>query len=117
MANSIAQCVDGYVGYQTVVIQAEDFKGVELLPTCAFFLGCENPKPSSFAYIEDMLEHINLAGRPCGIFSSNSNAIQYLSVLIKASEAAADKPLLIQNSMVKDDEVHNWVQGIIGKKA
>jgi hypothetical protein len=107
----------GLPGYQTVVIKAEEFTGVELLPTCAFFLGCESPKPPAFAYIEDMLEHINLAGRPCGVFSSNSDALKYLSALVHDSEAATGKPFLTTDSAVKGDELHNWVRCIVGDKA
>jgi hypothetical protein len=104
----------GGSGYQTAVVKAEDFTGIELLPTCAFFLGCESPKPSSFVYIEDMLEHINLAGRPCGIFSSDSSALKYLSTLVQASEAAVGEPFLTENGLIKRGELHNWIQGVVG---
>jgi hypothetical protein len=117
IANSIAAVIGDYPRYQTAIINAEEFKGVELLPTCAFFLGCENPKPPSFAYIEDMLEHINLAGRPCGIFSSNSGAIQYLSVLVKASEAAVDKPFLTLSGKDMGEELQKWVRSVVEMKA
>jgi hypothetical protein len=115
IANGIAAVVGAYSGYQTDIIKAEDFNGVELLPTCAFFLGCESPKPTSFTYIEDMLEHINLAGRPCGIFSSKPDTLDYLSSLLKASEAVTD--FSFKNGMEKGVELHNWVQSIIGSKA
>jgi hypothetical protein len=116
IAESIGEFVGGLPGYQTAVIKAEEFTGVELLPTSAFFLGCESPKPSTFAYIEDMLGHINLAGRPCGIFSSSSDALKYLSTLVQDSEAATGKPFLATNSMAKGEELHDWVRCIVGDK-
>jgi hypothetical protein len=113
-AEGIAALMDGY---QTAVIKAEDFNGIELLPTCAFFLGCETSKPASFTYIEDMMAHINLAGRPCGIFSTNSSVFDYLSNLVSPSEAAVSKPFLTENGLIKRGELHNWVHSIVGKEA
>jgi hypothetical protein len=92
---------------------AEKFSGEDLLPAHAIFVGCELPKPESFAYVEDIFAHICLAGRPCGIFSPNSKALKYLSGLIRASEASLGIPLLIQNEIHDKNELKKWVQGIL----
>jgi len=76
-------------GDKVVLRSAQEFAGNDILPADAFFLGCEAPKPKSFEYLEDLLKHINLAGRLCGIFTNSSDkAIKYLSNLVKDSEVA-----------------------------
>ena len=76
-------------GNNVSVKPASEFKGNDILPAEAFFLGCEKVKPDSFTYLEDVLKHINLAGRPCGVFSPGSEkAAKYLAGLVKDCEAA-----------------------------
>ena len=99
-------------GYKTAIRPAESFAGTDLLPAHVFFLGCEKPKPPSFSYLDEMLQHINLSGRPCGIFSTDSKAINYLSKLIEASGASAGKPLLIKDISAADAETKQWIQTI-----
>ena len=66
---------------------ASQFNPTELLGADVCFFGCEKPKPVSFAALEQVLLHINLAGRPCGLFSQGQeNAISYLKTIIKDSE-------------------------------
>ena len=91
---------------------ASDFKGNDLLPADAFFLGCEKPRPAAFAYLADLLKHINLAGRPCGVFSSGSEkAAKYLAGLVKDCEAALNpEPLLTGGGGVK-----NWAQSVVSR--
>jgi len=86
MAAGIASALKG----NTVSIKsASEFKGNDILPVDAFFLGCEKPGPESFTYLADLLKHINLSGRPCGIFSPGSEKIvKYLSNLVRDCEAA-----------------------------
>jgi len=110
MAAGIAEALgDNEVSIKCVT----EFKGNDLLPADAFFLGCEKPKPESFAYLEDLLLHINLAGRPCGVFSPGDEAAaKYLAALVHDSEAALHpKPFLSP----ADGEIKNWSQNVISK--
>ena len=73
--------------FNVVMKEASAFAGTDLLPADAFFLGCEKPSPPSFGYLEEMLQHINLADRTCGVFSpSPGEAVQYLNKILKNSE-------------------------------
>ena len=76
-------------GNKVSVKTSSEFKGNDILPADVFFLGCEKPNPDSFIYLKDLLKHINLAGRPCGVFSPGSEkATKYLAGLVKDCEAA-----------------------------
>ena len=110
LARRVEAVIGGYQDYSATVVQADAFSGVDLLPADIFFLGCENPNPPSFQYIEALLQHINLAGRPCGIFSASSEAVKYLSLLVRDSEAAAGS-FLAKNADA--DELSQWVKGIL----
>jgi hypothetical protein len=92
---------------------AESFEGTDLLPAQVFFLGCEKARPASFAYLAEMLAHINLAGRPCGVFSVNAGALKYLAGLVKDSEAALGEPLLAEGGEVKAAALKKWLKGIL----
>ena len=90
---------------------ASDFKGNDILPADAFFLGCEKPNPGSFTYLEDLLKHINLAGRPCGIFSPGTEkAAKYLAGLVKDSEAALNPKFIFAGSKV---DLKKWAASVI----
>jgi hypothetical protein len=111
-AGKIAEAVSAALkGYQTAIRPAESFAGTDLLPAGIFFLGCENPEPASFAPIGEMLRHINLAGRPCGVFSTNNKALKFLSRLVKDSGAALGEPLLAKDAA--PGIIKKWVQGIV----
>lgn len=70
-----------------MVRNAAEFTPVDILPADAYFFGCEKAKPASFAELERVLKGVNLAGRPCGLFSSASNeAIDYLRTMVRDSE-------------------------------
>ncbi|MCL2879896.1 MAG: hypothetical protein FWF29_06610 [Treponema sp.] len=58
-----------------------------------------------------LLQHINLVGRPCGVFSTNEKTIKYLSKLIKASEAKANEPLLLTEGPIAS-AISKWVKTI-----
>jgi len=90
---------------------ADEFEGTSLLSAGMFFLGCENPKPASFAYLEEMLSHINLALRKCGIFSVNKDALEYLESIVKDCEAALLTPLLVSDAKDVSNQL-NWLKGI-----
>ena len=97
-------------------LEVAQFSAVDILPAYAFFIGCDNQKAFSFLYIEDLFAHINLAGRPCGIFSSNTVAIRYLSNLVRPCEAVIGKPFIIKDDTVDSVTVRSWVTDIILKR-
>ena len=99
-------------GNKVSVKSASDFRGNDLLPADVFFLGCEKSKPESFDYLADVLKHINLAGRHCGLFSMGSpGTVKFLSSIVKDSEIRCYEPLLAG----KIEEITPWVEGIIQK--
>jgi hypothetical protein len=106
MASEIAAALKGS---KVSVKSASGFAGNDILPADAFFLGCEKPNPDSFTYLADLLKHINLAGRPCGVFSPGSEkAAKYLAGLVRDSEAALNpKPLLSCTG------IEAWVNDIV----
>jgi len=97
---------------KVTVKAATEFAGNDILPADVFFLGCEKPRPASFTYLTDLLQHINLAGRPCGVFSSGSEkAVKYLAGLVKDCEAALkSEPLLAGGGDVK-----NWAWSVVSR--
>ena len=98
-------------GNEVTLKTAPEFRGNDILPVDAFFLGCEKPSPGSFAYLEDLLKHINLAGRPCGVFTpGNEKAAKYLAGLIKDSEAAVNPESIYSGSGA---ELKNWAKNTI----
>jgi len=106
-----------FADWSAAVINAEDFSATLLLPARAFFLGCEKPEPPDFTGIKELFKHINLAGRPCGVFSPQVNAIKYLSGLVRDSEAAIGNPLVVDKGAPGGRKLQKWVGGIIGDKA
>jgi hypothetical protein len=94
------------------ILTAQEFSGDDLLPAEIFFIGCENPNPSSFAYLEELLLHINLVSRKCGIFSTNKKTLDYLQNIVKDSETGLFEPLLVGNA-VKDSNIENWLKNKI----
>jgi hypothetical protein len=113
IADAISAELDGF---QTLIRSAESFSGTDLLPAGVFFLGCEKPGQPSFAYITEMLKHVNLAGRSCGVFSSGKKALKFLSDLVKDCEAAAAEPFLAEGGEASPAVLKKWVQGIIKDK-
>ena len=106
-----------FANWSAAVVSAEDFSPTRLLPAHAFLLGCEKPEPPDFTPIKEFLKHINLAGRPCGVFSPQTNAIKYLSGLVRDSDAALGEPLVVNNGKVDSRKLKKWVGNIIGDKA
>jgi hypothetical protein len=113
LAGNIAAMIGEYQGYSAVIMPAETFSAVDLLPATVFFVGCEEPDPLSFHYIETFFKHINLAGRSCGIFSSNAKAIKYLSTLTRDSETSLGKPFLAKGGAADNGKLHHWLQDIL----
>jgi len=115
VAKKIASCLrkPPFSDYSVSTLEVAQFSAVDILPVYAFFIGCENPKAFSFLYIEDLFDHINLAGRSCGIFSSNSIAVRYLSTLVRPCEAAVGKPFLFKDDIVDGTTLQRWIIDII----
>jgi hypothetical protein len=107
MANGIGAVLKD----KAVTIKAASrFAGTDILPVDVFFIGCEDPKPASFDYLSDLLKHINLAGRSCGVFSPRSEkAAAYLADLLADSEAA----LYSQPLFAQDADVSGWVEKVL----
>ena len=100
-------------GNKVITKDASEFQGTDLLPSEVFFLGCEMPEPNSFAYVADLFKHINLAGRPCGVFSPDSKkAAKYLAGLLKDSEAALNPQHLSSST-----DVGSWAKSVISQTA
>ena len=108
MAGEIATALKG----NTVLVKsASEFKGNDLLPADVFFLGCESPKPDSFEYLADLLAHINLAGRSCGVFSpAGVKTVNYLAGLVKDCEAALNPEPFLSDSAIN---VSIWAQSVV----
>jgi len=99
-------------GSKVLTRTAAEFAGTDLLPADAFFLGCENAAPDSFAYLTDLLGHINLAGRSCGIFSPGTKkTADYLAGLVKDCEAALNPEFLTGSAT----GIKSWAKDVIGK--
>ena len=97
-------------GNKVSVKAASEFKGNDILPADAFFLGCEKPAPDSFAYLVDLLSHINLAGRSCGVFSSGAKKTAgYLAGLVRDCEAALNPELFTGLGA----DVENWAKSVV----
>jgi hypothetical protein len=108
MAKDIALALKGN---KVSVKTASEFKGNDVLPAEVFFLGCEKPRPGSFAYLTDVLKHINLAGRRCGIFTSGSEkTARYLAGLVKDCEASLNPEPLFASSGIG---AKVWAQNVI----
>jgi len=96
---------------EVIVKAASDFMGNDILPAEAFFLSCEKPGPDSFRQLEDVLKHINLAGRPCGVFTPGSEkAAKYLAGLVKDCEAALHPEYLFAGS---GTDIKAWAQNVV----
>jgi len=107
----------GFADLSAAVVSAEDFSATMLLPASAFFLGCEKPEPPGFKGIKELFGHINLAGRPCGVFSSQKSTVKYLSELVRDSEAVLGCPLVVKNGVANGGKLQKWVGDILGGAA
>ena len=99
--------------YNVKICPVDKFDGTDLLPAEIFIIGCEKAKPPSFAYLEEMLFHINLAARKCGLFSSNEKALKYLRSIIKDCEAGTGDSLLVEDGKIKKSQINNWLKSFI----
>jgi hypothetical protein len=101
-------------GFTVRVLTASNFTGRDILPADYCFFGCVQPHPPEFAYLEELLAHINLAGRPCGVFSPDSaEALRYLTDLAGPSELALNPEPLLGSS---PDKFQQWAAGILNQR-
>jgi len=108
---SIAQLIAGALsGFKVKICAASEFDGTDLLPAEVFFIGCENSAPPSFSYLEEMLSHINLASRKCGVFSVKEKPLKYLAKIIKDCEADTGEPLLAPDGKINKTSLNKWLK-------
>ena len=94
--------------YKVVSTTAKDFAGTDLLAASLCFFGAENSEPASFSYIFKMLQHINLTGRPCGIFSGSKKTAEYLKKMVHDSGLA-----LYTEPFLGEGDINTWVKKVI----
>lgn len=99
---------------RVVSLAASGFSGADILPADVCFFGCAKPHPPSFSYLSDLLGHINLAGRPCGLFSPGSaGAAKYLAGMVRSSELVLYAPPFLSGG---PEGIKDWVSQVIGGK-
>jgi hypothetical protein len=109
--NTANQIAAELVDYHVVIEPASKFAGNDILPAAAFFIGCESPNPPSFGYLTELLRHINLCGRPCGVFAPGSKpAVKYLKGLLHDCEAILAKEAYLGTGPA---DLRRWLKGII----
>lgn len=94
--------------YKVKICTAKKFAGTDLLAADIFFIGSKKQKPKSFAYLEEMLSHINLASRRCSVFSVSEKGFNYLCSFLKNSEADLKEPLLIPEEKIEKAALKKW---------
>ena len=100
--------------YKVKICSPKKFAGTDLLPVDAFFIGSKKQRVKNFAYLEELLAHINLASRKCGIFGLNDKAIKYLKTLTNDCEADIKDLLLnIEDSLSNANKsaIKKWLSG------
>jgi flavodoxin len=108
MAETIAEALKDY---KVNLVAAKDFSGTHILSADICFFGAETPNPPSFAYLYKVLEHINLAGRLCGIFSSSEKTVEYLCGMVHDSEL-----ILYPDPFLGKGDVKSWVDKVLISK-
>jgi len=96
--------------WKSVVMAAENFDVTQLLAADACFLGAESPNPPSFSQLCDVLAHINLAGKPWGVFSSSKEAAGSVCGILRDSEAA-----LCPDIFLGEENVKAWIKKVLAK--
>lgn len=94
-----------------VILGGLDFSATDLLPADLCFFGCDEVKPASFSGLEDVLRHINLAGRSGGIFTAGSEKnTAYLRGLVQDSELDIGAEDFVGE---KGGDLKSWVQEVL----
>jgi molybdopterin-guanine dinucleotide biosynthesis protein A len=111
--SSIAKSIkDALAGFNVKICHADKFEGTDILPVDIFFIGCDTPSVS-FAYLEEMLSHINLASRKCGIFSTKQKTLKYFSDILKDSEADLGETMLSTDGGYQQSDINKWIKGLL----
>jgi enolase len=97
--------------FKVKICPAAEFAGTDLLPAGIFFLGCEKDRRDSFSHLAEILAHINLASRKCGVFSTNEETLKYLKNLVTDCEAVLGDPLLVTETNALN--LKKWLKRII----
>jgi hypothetical protein len=99
----VAEALKKHCSDASVIIRnGVDFTATDLLPADAFFFGCSSPKPASFAELERVLKGINLAGKPCGLFTlEGEKSVLYLRSIVKDADLAVNFATHISSSVKK----------------
>jgi hypothetical protein len=104
LADAIASALGDYA---VTVVPAGAFKGTHLLGAQIVFLGASEVNPVLFTCLDKVLQHINLSGRPCGIFSPGSpDVIQYLTDMVRDSELA------LYHEAFLDGDISAWAASV-----
>ncbi|MDR2150181.1 MAG: hypothetical protein LBO67_05085 [Spirochaetaceae bacterium] len=107
----VQRLVNSLTGAAVTIRSAADFLATDLLAAEGYFLGCESPYPVSFASFERVLGHINLVGRPCGIFSPvQEKALEYLARIVFDSELALYPVPFFGDSA---EDIAQWVNSVL----
>jgi hypothetical protein len=110
--------VDCLKDKRVVVKHASDFTPVDLLAAEAYFFGCAEARPAAFAEVERALSGINLAGRPCGLFSlASQEAVAYLRGVVADSELTVNpRPFLADAPAGAVDEAPAWTAETLARR-
>jgi len=109
IANMINEALSGF---DAQVCSGEAFEGTSLLAADVFFIGCEKSSPESFSYLEDMLAHINLASRKCGVFTTEEKSLSYLCGIVESCEARLGAPLHAASKEIDKAALKKWAQKV-----
>jgi hypothetical protein len=104
---------ESLVDYKVKICPAKRFNGNDLLPADIFFIGCKRQKPKSFSFLEEMLAHINLASKKCGVFSLNEKSLNYLRGILADSEADLIQPQIFSEEKIEKIAVNKWVNKLL----
>jgi hypothetical protein len=103
-----AAIVTALKNFSVVTLTAGEFSGTHILSADICFFGAEVPNPPSFAYLNAVLHHINLAGRPCGVFSNSASGAEYLRNMVHDSELALYPVVLMEGK----GDVKKWTESV-----
>ncbi|QQO11127.1 hypothetical protein [Breznakiella homolactica] len=96
--------------HQVISKTADDFAATDLLPADIYFFGCEKAKPALFSGLEEVLLHINLVGRPCGLFTSgDEKAVKYLRKMVHDSELDVNTDPFVAGA---SGAIKSWVRSV-----
>lgn len=94
-----------------------DFVAVDLLRADAYFFGARQTGTLEFAEFARVIRGINLAGRPCGLFSDDSRVgVDGLSALVADAEPRINPAFFIASEAGSDLSLMNWIAETLGKR-